>query len=242
MGFGNDRLLAWRTTDGLPLWSHQLPADSEWATIPSIAVSGDGKRVAAGSRVFDDSGVLAGSGRILVLDAGTGEAILDLPEQCGPVALDATGARMAHLSPNGHIQVRDVDTGRVLADRATPVAPVWWLRFSADGSAMLAASPRPGDSHSGVLVKTHPIDGNQDDEHLVVTPGEVGTEDQLIFRPDGPWIFTRSRNQVALFDADGHLRWSHPDREMVGNFSPDGRVLVTLDFSWNVHAWFLDAL
>ncbi|MBV1851812.1 WD40 repeat domain-containing protein [Catellatospora tritici] len=244
------RVHAWRVPDGTALWQLNLGPnddddffDTERTTV-RVGFSADGSRVAAGS---------AARG-VRVLNPHTGEVLLEVAaDPLGAVALDGEGRRLAHAGRDGEILIRDTGSGTVVLRHGTGLTRVNALAYAADGSGLLVAGGVRDDAEdapvtpAAVLVT---LDGDAVAGQTPVrpqgVPGKLTADSPLatvctraVWGQCGPLVYTVDDGGSALFDGHGRTLWTESEMTM-GNFSADGRVLVTVSESINVV--FLDAL
>jgi hypothetical protein len=237
------RLHAWAVPQGRALWQVSLdPVDGEADieledTITRVGFSRDGRRVAVGSVAT----------AVRVVDVGTGEVLLAVTEESfDPVALDAGGRWLAHGAPLGEIVVRDVATGAVVFRHDTGLERVNALALAPDGSRLLVAGgavggPGPAQAGSFEAVPAAAVltlDGGRVTAAATIRPREwpakmsaespfaaMGT--RAVWAGHRPLVFAADDHGAVLFDGTGRTLWMDPD-SVVGNFSPDGRVLVVV--------------
>lgn len=220
-----------------------------------FAFSADSARVAVGT---ESSDVVA------VLDARTGAMPLRVPEgqdAFGPVALDATGALVAHAGPGGRVVVRDVATGEVLGDADTGLTSVNALALAPDGGTLFAVGGAVGGTPQDAGLATHArpaarlltLDATG---RPALTPGalirpadcppgiDAGSQlaamtSRAAWTATGPCAFVGADFGSVLFNGRGQTLWADPAGASAG-FTPDGRALVAVQEE--VGVWFLDGM
>ncbi|SFD34259.1 WD40 repeat domain-containing protein [Streptomyces aidingensis] len=264
---------AWSAATGRPLWRLGPDRTGTGGTGPEegstslddlvrIAFSGDGRRVAFGTGSSDV---------VSVLDSRTGRILLALDREAeafGPVALDRTGARLAHACPAGRVAIREVATGRLLATADTGLTALTALAMAPDGTAVFAVGGTVGGvpEAAGLLTRARPgarlltlaavphrtgPDGTAllpagpvirpapaPESIDAASPASAMTA-RAAWTPAGPHAFLAADFGSVLFDAEGRVLWADP-AGAAGSFTPDGRALVVVQEE--VTAWFLDGL
>jgi WD40 repeat protein len=206
-----------------------------------ISFSGGGCRVAIGTLV---------SGRVAVMEAETGRVALSVPadqEAFGPVALDANGRLLAHMSPKGQVVVRDVDSGAVLVAAATRLDRVNALAMAPDGTAVFVVGGMSDDAApTAELLKLEPSQVVGELIRPTELPVEIDTNSvaalsgtRAIWTDRGPYAFSTADKGSVLFDSTARTLWADPNHQIV-SFTPDGRAMVTVDKT--IEAWFLTGL
>lgn len=157
----------------------------------------------------------------------------------GPVtawAADATGTLLAVAYAGGRLQVREIDDGRVQAERADPSAEWRYVRFSADGQAVIAID-RDSLAH------------RWDAANLTGTPRPMPCPDRspevVAISPDLHWCAGGGPGRFALRDLtreDAPTIDLGTDWILALDFSPDGRTLVAGLQGGGLKYWPVDAL
>ena len=195
---------------------------------PALAVSPDGRRVAAG---------LQGGG-VRLHDARTLRPLGDLPGTEGlatAVEFSPDGRTMAVTGKGGAVELRDPSSGRRLRPPLPSLGPppahdAQALGFSADGKriavADLSGNLRVLDLRSGRIRRA----------------GLPGYATHLSFSPDGELLAVALDAQGVQL-RDGHslevvarLRGDH-DHARWARFSPDGRLLALSSFQGYTQLW-----
>jgi WD40 repeat protein len=209
--------------------------------IAAIAISPDGRRVAAGGA--DDT-----ARAWTIDDAVRASAALSLPGHINhvtAVALRPDGRWLATGSKDGTIRLWDLGAGDTAADPVVldnDAYDVFALAFSPDGR-MLAAGGLGGS------VRAWDVSDPRAAGAPAILNGHTATVFDLVFSPDGRWLATGSQDQTArvwsLQAAEpitgstvltGHVR-------LVSRvaFSPDGRTLATGSADGTARLWVLSA-
>jgi WD40 repeat protein len=157
----------------------------------------------------------------------------------GPVtawATDATGTFLAVAYAGGRLQVREVKDGRVRAERADPSAVWRYVRFSADGQALIAID-RDSLAH------------RWDASNLTGTPRTMRCTDVspevFAISPDLHWCAGGGPGRFALRDLtreDAQTIDLGTDWILALDFSPDGRTLMAGLQGGGLRFWPVDAL
>jgi WD40 repeat protein len=193
-----------------------------------LAFSGDGTRLA----------VAAADGRSVVLDTRTGAVLGEFSEP-GPtlrgVALDATGALVAHATGDGRgrLVVRRVaDATGLLEAGPKELRQLTGLAFAPDGSELVAAGATYGRD---AAVWTIPLSGGDLAPVPRIAVHDLPMGDQphgsLVWAATGPRAcFPGSRGASVVWDADGRILADIPFGAGEGAIalSPDGSTLVTV--------------
>ena len=110
----------------------------------AVAVSADGRRVAAGG------GIAGGKGAVHAWDAATGAAQWsadDCAKEVLALAFSPDGASLAAAAPDGVVTVRDAATGSVARSLPDHRGGATAVTFSPDGNALYC-----GEAHGGTRV------------------------------------------------------------------------------------------
>ena len=194
--------------------------------VTSVAVSGDGNRVATGScdktaRVWD-----ADSGACLATLKGHGSFVRG-------VAFSPDGTRVATASQDHTARVWDAATGSLLRTLEGHELSVNAVAFSPDGHRLATAS-----RDKTALV----WDLRDDDAPPVVLEGHDSCVNGIAFAPDGSRVATASNDKRCIvWDAstgeeleslEGHENWVEGCA-----FSPDGRRVATASQDHHARVW-----
>ena len=151
-------------------------------------------------------------------------------------AADATGTLLAVAYAGGRLQVREVKDGRVRAERADPSAGWRYVRFSADGQALIA-------------IDKDLLAHRWDASNLTGTPRTMRCPDvspeAFAISPDLHWCAGGGAGRFALRDltrADAQTIDLGTDWILALDFSPDGRTLVAGLQGGGLRFWSVDAL
>ncbi|MDT0443302.1 WD40 repeat domain-containing protein [Streptomyces johnsoniae] len=234
-------------------WRYPLPpAAPHGEERLRLAFGADGARLAL---------ALHGLGRIVVLDAATGDTVLTVTEparyaehwrrlRVEAVALDAAGRRVAFgvRDASSRVVVCDVGTGEVLG-RAEPdgLRQITGLAFAPDGSA-LAVAGATDRGHAALWQLPPDASASAGPAPRTAVP-DLPMHDQ----PDGSLVWPAGRGPLAYFpgshgwgavwDADSgtvlaELPFGRADGGVA--LSPDGETLVTVT-QFGVRRWPLRA-
>lgn len=243
------QMLVWRTHDMTCLWSAGPEAvtagtadawgfrglsesaddDDESALFFHTGFSGDGRLVVAADdgRPYYPS---AREGRIVVAVADSGEVVFatTVPAR-GEAVLDHSGRRLAHIAADGEVVIYDVSSGEVVARHRTGLPGARALACSPDGDAIAVG----GDGAIEVLRPGH---GRPERVRI------DGTCRSVVWSSDGPRALVIGDRHATVTDGAGRELWTrrieHPN-SLVAAFAADARVLVTIDDTDEVVAWFL---
>jgi WD40 repeat protein len=212
------------------------PADQ----VMAVAVSSDGRRVAAGG------GTAAGSGGVWVWDAQTGEAAWsanDIAKEVLAVAFAPDGSSLAVGAADGQVLIRDAKTGRVARTLAGHAGGVTSATFSADGKTLICGQGYGGarvwDAQTGRLVQTCRADGTRAEafarsrqaypDRLMNSIGL--TRDGTVLATCASSINDEFTDPVRIWNPQtGELRREFAAENIHGRpmaLSPDGSVLAT---------------
>ena len=155
-----------------------------------------------------------------------------------PITALATSpwAPLAAIAGHERITLYNTTTRAVIGELPFPEGVPFILRFSRDGSKLLAAGGRPAQSGKAVLydVATGTRIGAFGDEHDVVLAADLNADGKLIAL-GGPGKIVKVYNV-----ADGKLAYTitkHTDWITALEFSPDGSKLATGDRSAGLNLW-----
>ncbi|MGK5529072.1 WD40 repeat domain-containing protein [Streptomyces sp. URMC 129] len=228
---------------GRTRWRHPLPpAAPHGRDRLRLAFSADGSRLALAAHTV---------GRVVVVDAATGETIREITEparhpehwrrpRVDMAALDTAGERVAFGARDdlSRVTVRDVATGKTLL-RAEParLRQITGLAFAPDGTR-LAVAGSTDDGHAALW--TLPLAGDR--EVPPVAPRIAVRDLSMHDQPDGTLVwsavsggprayFPGSHGWGAVWDAAtgavlAHMPFGRADGGVA--LAPDGRALVTV--------------
>lgn len=151
-------------------------------------------------------------------------------------AADATGTSLAVAYAGGRLQVRDVKDGRVRAERSDPSATWRYLRFSADGQALIAIDQ---DSMA------HRWDGSQLAAAARTARCSDSSPDVFQISPDLRWCAVGGPGHFAIRDltrGDAETIDLGTEWILALDFSPDGRTLMAGVQGGDLQFWPFDAL
>ncbi len=155
-----------------------------------------------------------------------------------PVTAMATSPRAPLLAVAGHEQVLlyHADSHEALGSLAFPEGVPFVLRFSRDGSILLAAGGKPVQSGKVVLFDV------KSGRRLAEIGDELDSVMAADLSPDQRWVALGGTGKIVKVYAtiNGKLAYSiakHTDWITTLQFSPDGSKLATADRSGGVHLW-----
>ncbi len=200
----------------------------------SVAVSPDGKFVAAGAGWYDKPGEIG------VWDLATRQPLRRFAEDLGiaSVALSPDGKLLASGSWTGYVRVYDWAAGKELF--TFPVVGVARVAFSPDGRLLAAATEKQTvqlwDVQGGRLVadlegdllRFHCVAFSPDGSRLLAGGGDE------VWRPGGT-------NQVTVWDVASKKQIlkliGHQNAVLAISFSPDGKMIATGSVDWTIRLW-----
>jgi WD40 repeat protein len=212
-----------------------------------IALSADGKRLAAGGSLHD-AGKPGWRSAVRVFDLATGKDIRTFErsprEGVNALAITPDGKLVFILDGNGKLRIEEVDTGAVLLTQQFPRDVSAALAMSPDGATVAVAT---GPNSRKTLIWRWQA---ADEPREVKAPGSDRSAD-VAFSPDGKCVAScdGTRPDVCVWDvADGRLlrRLELPDYERMSHrrvaFSPDGKLIAASGdggTNWRglVHLW-----
>jgi WD40 repeat protein/serine/threonine protein kinase/class 3 adenylate cyclase len=155
-----------------------------------------------------DSGILGGRTNIVVSPARS-----------------ADGAMMVTWSPEGRLSLWEIASQRAISPSAGRGELVSCAALSPDGSVV--ANGQTDGSLRVLDISTH--------REAAAFPVATSRVDEVSFSPDGGRLFTRSGNQLAIWDLASHhqLDSFHPELkwDRLGGFSRDGRRLIWFEIN-----------
>ena len=178
----------WRLESGELDWSTSTSAGGRFdpAHKLALAYSPDGSRL-----------VGSGSKSLRILDASTGQIVLELPAQdaaVNAVAFDPTGKRVAVGLSDGEAGIRDATTGSLVTMLAGHTSSIETLAFSHDGRLLAT-----GSSDNNVKVWSA-----SSGSELLALPGHAAEVTGVSFTPDGKHLVTSSRDgSLRIYALDG---------------------------------------
>jgi len=212
------------------------PADQ----VMAVAVSADGRRVAAGG------GVAVGKGYVRVWEAGTGAASWsadDLGMEVLAVAFAPDDSALAAGSADGKVAVFDAKTGQVTLTLAGHEGGATSVAFSPDGKALFCGQGHGGarvwDAKAGRLLQTVRVDGapaeafaRSREGHRDRLMNAIGlTRDGTALATCASSINSEFVDPVRIWDPQtGELRREFAAENIHGRpmaVSPDGTILAT---------------
>jgi eukaryotic-like serine/threonine-protein kinase len=222
-GSGTGRL--WDTATG-----KEVAVLAKWqAGTGPVAVSPDGKRVAAGSGAY-----------VHLCDAVTGRRLAGLGPHAKRVqflAYSPDGKRIASSAlddVSNAIHLWDGETGHEVAVLRGHAGAVNALLFSPDGSRLVSGSQHP--DHTARLWDA------ATGRPLAVFTGHKNEVNAVAFSPDGTRVVTSSSDQTArLWDGNSGqpvaILGGHTGEVVVALFSPDGARVVTASKDATLRLW-----
>jgi WD40 repeat protein len=145
-------------------------------------------------------------------------------------------APLAAVAGQDHVRLMNVETQEEMGRLAFPEGEPHLLRFSRDGTVLLAAGGRPVESGKVVLfdVKSGKRLSNIGDEVDAVLAADLSPDQKSV-------ALGGSGKVVKVYDTtSGKLRYKiqkHTDWIMAVAFSPDGKTLATADRAGGLHLW-----
>jgi WD40 repeat protein/serine/threonine protein kinase len=223
----------WETATGNWLGQFLLPGGMHPGTIPAVAFSPDGQRVATSHRVARDSNA---DNTVQLWDTATFAALgrpLRHPSPVTHLAFSPDGRTLLTASDDQQARLWDVTPNVPLGVALPPDLRIWSIAFTPDGRSFVTGC-RDGTVHfwetatarrRGVPVRLH--------------DSPVGV---LAFSRDGKFLATASQDSTArLLDVatgrplDQQLR--HDRRILAVAFRPDGRAIVTGSWDRTARLW-----
>jgi WD40 repeat protein len=166
----------------------------------NLAFSPDGKRLAS----------VGGSKTIKVWEVSTGQELLALDEDVGPVstvAFSPNGAWLVSAGWHGAVRIWDATTGRPIRTLTGHTSHVWSLAFSPD-STRLASASRDGS------VKVWDLGTYQE---AISLRGYTGDSGDVVFSPDGTRLVSAGKDgTLRVWDARPWGAEAPAEREALG--------------------------
>lgn len=227
------KTIAIATTNGLVLYSLEtsdlIRVLNEKENVFSVAFSADGKKLAVGSLIMQNSE--AGKPHLVVWDTSTGEVIFepkignsDTTMFFGALAWSPKGSLLATSDYDRGLVTFDIKTGRIISLQEDFLVSPYDISWSPNGSRVVAT----GDLGYGF--RRWRIDT---DESVRLYDERVGTAaEQLAWSPDGERIASVHANGVLCFwtastnHCDGYIQ-AHGERGFSLAWSPDANQLAT---------------
>jgi serine/threonine protein kinase len=198
----------------------------------SVALSQDGKVLAAGAGMWDQPGEIG------VWDLATREPLQRFTEELGvcSVALSPDGRLLASGSWTGHVGVYDWRAGKRLFD--FPVGDAARVAFSPDGRLLAIATEgkaaqlwdmaegKLAADLQGDLIRFHCVAFSPDGSRVLAGGGD--------WKPAGV-------NQVAVWEVAGRTQvmtlTGHSNAVLVMTYSPDGKTIATGSADRTIRLW-----
>jgi hypothetical protein len=146
------------------------------------------------------------------------------------VAFAPHGRRLATVNNNGTVQVRDLDSGRVIAS-FHGLLEIRNIAFSSDGQHLIGAS-----TNNRALI-AWPI--RDTPEHRVLLAHQKGVPD-VAFSPDGRFLVSVAQDGMTKVwngrTGAPEAEWAMPHCDLQSvTFHPDGQLLATADWQGRIH-------
>lgn len=198
----------------------------EWklgAYVSAVAISPDGKTVAAGNS----------QGRLMAWDAESGVTLFQRDSKFQNIyhlAYSPDGTTLASANHLGSITIWDAQRGAPKRSFIAHTGRVWWVSFRPDGK-LLASAGEDGYlriSAAGTGELAHRFNGHQ------------GSACAVEFSPDGKTIASAGydcRITIRNIEEGGHMAWSTDEPNHSILFFPDGKQLISTDDRGKVHVW-----
>ncbi|HUE97004.1 MAG TPA: WD40 repeat domain-containing protein [Longimicrobiaceae bacterium] len=173
----------------------------------------------------DGSTLVSGSwGEIRLWDAASGAVLRTLDGHAYLISaclFSPDGRRIASVSVDGTLIVRDAGTGDPLAERGHTGVALWGLAFSPDGAWILTVS------EDGFARLRSGTDGSE----IASIGAHAGGARACAFAPDGSRFATAGVGEVRLWEpvARSDSRVLLEDRASSAEFSRDGKWIATTD-------------
>jgi hypothetical protein len=198
----------------------------------SVAISRDGKFVAAGTGWWDQPGEIG------IWDLTTRKALKRFPEELGvaSVAFSPDGSLLASGSWTGHLRLFDWSAGRQVAD--FPVAGVARVAFSPDGTLLGSATE----------AKTVQLWDVAERKLLADLEGDLFRFHYVTFTPDGKRVLAGGGewkagglSQVTVWDVESRKQVQklvgHGHSVLCIACSPDGKTIATGSVDRTIRLW-----
>jgi WD40 repeat protein len=205
------------------------PTPGHQSGILSLAVSADGKKVAAGSR-----------DRIRVWQADNGNHLADISTEAyctGPLSelflVFGRGDTLIAAYSQGDINFYDAKTGERKKGLKSPSgANVFCVTLSPDGKTLAVGYEKDG-------IRLLPTT----DEGTETTLKYAGFVTNLAFSPDNKWLAATGKDKIAVFALPGgqqKLTLGTPGSSSCVAFSPNGPILFSGGYDGLIRLWDLN--